>query len=132
MTHAATNEMLLDFGEPVTYRQPDYQPFETPQVPPELDGLELYEQDMRLLESWPTLWRTWRKAHPTLNLAAEIAKAHAWELCRTPRCRKKRRGAFLSNWFNRAESNGGRQRLAYEHGIEQEGFDDGVITVNID
>ena len=75
-------------------------------IPPELKGLELYEQDQRLLKAWPKLVVAMAKAYPGVNIPVEVAKAHAWEVA-NPQRRKVRRARFLTNWLGRAQDKGG-------------------------
>lgn len=73
-----------------------------PSVPPELESLELYQQDTRLCERFPKLYPAWLGAYPGVDIVAEIRKAHAWEVS-NPKKRKKDRPRFLSNWLSRAQ-----------------------------
>ena len=77
----------------------------TPSAPPqELTGLTLYESDAKLLKAWPELLPSWERAYPGVNVAAEVAKAHAWEVA-NPAKRKKDRARFLAGWLSRAKEN---------------------------
>lgn len=71
-------------------------------IPEELQGLELYEDDLKLIERWPSLLASWRKAYPRLSIASEVAKAHAWEMA-NPSKRKKQKARFLGNWLSHAK-----------------------------
>jgi len=70
--------------------------------PPELAGLELYETDAKLIQQWPGLMNAWERAYPGIDIAAEVAKAHAWEMA-NPKKRKKNRAAFLGRWLANAK-----------------------------
>lgn len=77
-------------------------------VPEALRGLALYEQDGRLCVLWTQLYGAWRAAYPTLNIAREIAAAHAWEVA-NPQRRKTPRGRakFLTAWLERCQNGRG-------------------------
>ena len=79
-------------------------------VPPELAGLELYEGDARLLKRWPELLRSWQRSYPGVDIAGEIAKAHAWEV-EHPGKRKKDRAAYLGRWLRRCEEGARNQSV---------------------
>jgi len=70
-------------------------------VPDLVHGLELYEKDTKLCSALPDLLRTWERAYPDVDIPAEIAKAHAWEVA-NPAKRKKDRPRFLNGWLARA------------------------------
>lgn len=69
-------------------------------VPADLSHLTLYAQDEKLCQRWPELMAAWRIAFPRLNITAEVAKAHAWELS-NPKNQKKIRSRFLQSWLSR-------------------------------
>jgi uncharacterized protein YdaU (DUF1376 family) len=71
-------------------------------IPPLLRGLPLYEADPKLCFAIPQLEGTWRQAYPGVDLRAEIAAAHAWEMA-NPARRKKLRTAFLNRWLAKAQ-----------------------------
>ena len=81
-------------------------------IPVELCGLELYERDVRLAMRWPELLRSWRRTYPRVDIAAEVAKAHAWEI-EHPKKRKKDRAAYLGRWLRRCAD---RQAVASAEG----------------
>jgi len=66
----------------------------------ELAGLDLYEADAALCRAWPQLYPSWQRAYPHLDITAEVAKAHAWEMA-NPAKRKTDRPRFLTNWLAR-------------------------------
>lgn len=76
-------------------------------VPPELKKLSLYAQDEKLCKQWPDLLSAWQVAYPGVDISAEVAKAHAWEVA-NPERQKIRRGRFLTNWLSRAQDRGCR------------------------
>jgi len=66
-----------------------------------LRGLKLYEGDKRLAGQIENCLEAWEKAFPGIDIAREIAKAHAWEVS-NPARRKRNRIRFLYNWLSRA------------------------------
>lgn len=74
------------------------------EVPPELNDLALYEADRKFCARLPEVRDSWKAAYPGVNIAAEIAKAHAWEMA-NPDKRKVNRIKFMTNWLNRAQDN---------------------------
>ncbi len=76
-----------------------------PTIPKELEGLELYRKDVKLIARWAELYPNWKSAYPQLDIMAEIRKAHAWELANS---RKVNRPAFFVRWLNRAQDSLGR------------------------
>jgi len=71
------------------------------QAPEELQGLPLYASDSKLIGEWPKLLASWQVAFPDVDIASEIAKAHAWEVS-NPQKRKRDRARFLHSWLSRA------------------------------
>ncbi len=80
------------------------EPEDSDSIPVELKGLDLYEVDSKLCKKLPTLMPAWIEAFPGVDVAAEIKKAHVWELA-NPTKQKKNRPRFLQNWLNRAQDN---------------------------
>lgn len=77
-------------------------------VPEELKGLNLYENNEKLLKLWPELITAWKSAFPGINIIAEVKAAHAWEVA-NPKRRKVDKARFLQNWMARAQdSHGGK------------------------
>ncbi len=77
-------------------------------VPEELKGLNLYENNEKLLKLWPELIEAWKNAFPGINIIAEVKAAHAWEVA-NPKRRKVDKARFLQNWMARAQdSHGGK------------------------
>lgn len=77
-------------------------------VPEELKGLNLYENNEKLLKLWPELIMAWKSAFPGINIIAEVKAAHAWEVA-NPKRRKVDKARFLQNWMARAQdSHGGK------------------------
>jgi hypothetical protein len=74
-------------------------PFAIPEL---LTGLALYAADRKLCMELPQLLPAWTQAYPGVDLKAEIAKAHAWEMT-NPKKRKVNRARFLGNWLARAQ-----------------------------
>ena len=70
-------------------------------VPEELEGLDLYEKNAKLCKKWPELVKAWQKAYPNIDIMAEVARAHAWEVAR-PRRRKRDKARFMDGWLRRA------------------------------
>jgi hypothetical protein len=86
-----------------------------PAIPQELRGLDLYEKDAKLCRELPKLLPAWKDCCPGLDIAAEIRRAHSWEL-EDPTHRKTKRGAFLGNWLRRSQDDltkGGRNGKQY-------------------
>jgi len=77
------------------------------EVPEDLKGLALYEEDQALCALWHSLMAAWGRAFPRGRewILGEVTKAHAWEVA-NPERRKKRRGHFLTNWMTRAQDRG--------------------------
>lgn len=75
----------------------------TPRV---LAKFELYAKDLKLCARWDSLRKAWESAYPAVDLLAEMAKAHAWEIS-NPARRKLDKGRFLTRWFARVQENGG-------------------------
>jgi len=71
-------------------------------VPDDLENLELYRQDDKLCERWESFRDASETAYPGVDVVAEVAKAHSWEVA-NPARRKKNRLAFLNNWLTRAQ-----------------------------
>lgn len=71
-------------------------------IPPELQNLELYRDDKKLLKAWPKLRAAWAEAFPRVNIKAEVAAAYAWEMA-DPSRRKTQRGRFLNGWMSRVK-----------------------------
>ena len=71
-------------------------------TPVELRGLELYEGDVKLRRRWPSLLKAWGRAHPGVDIGAEVARAHAWEVANSTR-RKKDKARFLGGWLSRVK-----------------------------
>ncbi len=94
-------------------------PHEPSPCPPELVGLELYETDEMLKKAWPKLLVAWRKACPGVDIMAEIAKAHAWEI-EHPERRKVRRGAYLGRWLRNAQDKPRQDKLPVESWRDRE------------
>jgi hypothetical protein len=80
-------------------------PPEPAETPPELLGLELYEQDQKLKKRWNELIKAWIGAYPAVNICAEVRAAHAWEVA-NPTKRKLNRARFLNNWLARRQDRG--------------------------
>lgn len=77
-------------------------------APEELKGLNLYENNEKLLKLWPELIEAWKNAFPGINIIAEVKAAHAWEVA-NPKRRKVDKARFLQNWMARAQdSHGGK------------------------
>lgn len=70
-------------------------------VPVELQELTLYANDAKLIGQWPKLLASWQVAFPGVDVAWEVAKAHAWEMS-NPQKRKRDRARFLHSWLSRA------------------------------
>lgn len=70
-------------------------------IPSELEGLSLFEADKKLVDSFPNLLKSWKRAFPEINLRKEIGKAHGWMLA-NPNRPKKNLARFLSGWIGRA------------------------------
>ncbi len=85
-------------------------------VPDALQGLVLYEKDGRLCVLWTQLTGAWRAAYPALDIAREIAAAHAWEVANPHRQKTSRgRPKFLTAWLERTQNrNGGNPRAEQE------------------
>lgn len=77
-------------------------------VPSELQGLELYRTDSKLLNAWPRMLPAWKTACPGVDVVAQIVKAHTWELA-NPKHRKRDRLRFLTNWMNRAQDDASKR-----------------------
>jgi len=75
-------------------------------VPEELKGLNLYENNEKLLKLWPELIGAWKNAFPGINIIAEVKAAHAWEVA-NPKRRKVDKARFLQNWMARAQDSYG-------------------------
>lgn len=75
-------------------------------APEELKGLNLYENNEKLLKLWPELITAWKSAFPGINIIAEVKAAHAWEVA-NPKRRKVDKARFLQNWMARAQDNHG-------------------------
>jgi uncharacterized protein YdaU (DUF1376 family) len=71
-------------------------------VPEELRDLPLYAADKALCRRWPELYESLKAACPGVDVLAEIAQAHSWEVA-NPKKRKKNRTRFLQSWLNRAQ-----------------------------
>lgn len=71
-------------------------------TPEGLRGLALYERDRTLCRRWGELLAAWEAAYPDLDVLAEVARAHAWEVA-NPARRKKDRPRFLAAWLGRAK-----------------------------
>ena len=84
-------------AEPATAPAPA--PYAVPEL---LKGLALYEADRKLCMALPQLLGAWTQGYPGVNLRAEIAKAHAWEVERPTR-RKVNRARFLGAWLARVQ-----------------------------
>lgn len=80
-------------------------------IPSELQGLELYETDERLIKEWPSLLPTWRDTYPGIDVFAEVKKAHVWEVTH-PKNRKRNRPAFLNSWFKKAQTDHDERAVA--------------------
>ena len=77
-------------------------------APNELQGLFLYEKDVRLVKLWPELISAWKLAFPGIDIVAEVKAAHAWEVA-NPKKRKVDRARFLQNWMAKSQDKyGGR------------------------
>jgi hypothetical protein len=46
-------------------------------IPPELQGLNLYEADLKLRKRWQELRQAWSEAYPGVDIAKQIRAAHA-------------------------------------------------------
>jgi len=77
-----------------------------PAIPQDLLGLRLYEADHLLCSRWPELKESWAVAFPGVDPAAEVRRAHAWELA-NPKKIKKDRPKFLNTWFSRTQDHVG-------------------------
>jgi hypothetical protein len=86
--------------ETTSCTEPEKTPASVPEI---LKGLSLYESDPKLCKKLtPEVLDAWKKAYPGVDLAAQIAAAHAWEVGNPDR-RKTNRVRFLTNWLNRAQ-----------------------------
>jgi len=72
------------------------------EVPEELRGLELYENNEKLLRKWDSLIKSWRLSCPGVDIQAEVAAAHSWELS-CPSKRKVDKCRFLNRWLKKAQ-----------------------------
>jgi hypothetical protein len=68
-------------------------------IPDELRELPLYASDQRLAARFGELMGEWAKRFPEIDVLREIGNAHAWEMARQPRDRKKDRPRFLTTWM---------------------------------
>jgi hypothetical protein len=75
----------------------------TPEAPPELQGLELYQGYKPLIKRWDKLFPAWQIAYPELDVAAQIKSAHAKELEWIPQKRKKDKIKYIGNWLRNAQ-----------------------------
>jgi len=67
-------------------------------APPVLQDLELFSVDRMLCNRWMLLAEGWQKAYPGIDVIQETRNAHAWQMSR-PERRKKRQAAFLQRWM---------------------------------
>jgi hypothetical protein len=72
------------------------------ETPPELKGLELYENNVKLLQRWDKLKKSWHLSCPGIDIQAEIRAAHAWEIA-NPRKQKIDKARFLNGWIKREQ-----------------------------
>ena len=70
------------------------------EIPEMLRGLFLYENDPKLCREFPVALPAWKRAFPNVDIAAEVAKAHAWEMSNSTK-RKRERIRFIQAWLNR-------------------------------
>ena len=71
-------------------------------IPEVLRGLELYENNTKLLKRFPTNYRNWKKAYPHLDIDHQIVKAHCWEID-NPKRQKQSKARFLGGWLSRED-----------------------------
>lgn len=63
------------------------------------------------VDRFPELLAEWRQAFPALDVVAELAKAHAWEIANPGRRKTPRgRARFLHGWLERCQDRGGGAR----------------------
>jgi hypothetical protein len=87
----------------VGYPEPDQEAEESPEIIDEFRGIPGYPI---LLTVNAKIQRAWLRTYGNrLWIAAEISKAHAWELA-NPRKAKKNKARFLTNWLSRAAKDG--------------------------
>jgi len=81
-----------------------------------LRGLELYENDRRLIKNFTRNYNHWKKTFPAIDVDHEIRKAHSWEID-NPKRQKPDKARFLGGWLrsedekrSKQKSNGGLTR----------------------
>lgn len=65
--------------------------------------------------------KAWELAYPSVNLEAELAKAHAWLIANPTRAGKRKWARFIGNWLSRAheQPKAPQQRLGFESDVER-------------
>lgn len=86
-------------------RAPRPTPKQPAEVPEALKSMTLYSVDAKLCTRWAEAYSAWRDAYPGVDVLAEVAKAHAWEVA-NPKRRKTNRLRFLDSWMSRAQDRG--------------------------
>jgi len=75
-------------------------------APAALLNMDLYKVDKKLCRDWDMLYKSWEVAYPGVDILAEVAKAHAWEVA-NPTKRKLNKPKFLANWLARQQDKAG-------------------------
>ncbi len=91
-------------------------------LPPELNEMDLFLVDEKLIQRWPDLLISWKKTYPHLDIMAQIGQAHN-HLVEHPEKHYRNMIKYLGDWLKRSEKwrkeDVGRGQLSREAKIKR-------------
>ena len=105
---ASTVQAQCEHGENTVLAPPDslnpdsLNPESKPFAPSVRRSQPKVEFDGEKFVNIESLFQTWEKAYPAIDLRVELNKAAAWAIA-NPKNRKSNWAKFLTNWFSRAQ-----------------------------